>query len=179
MGIGLMRGTVAVEPHSPAWDETGRQTAARLKLLLEDAAADIQHVGSTAVRSICAKPIIDLAVGVTCFDAILSKNEMLAAHGFAFRGSDLPGQFLYICGEGNFITHHIHAVIYRSAEWNNYINLRDYLNCHEADAQAYSALKKRLAAQYPEDRNAYTEMKSRLICGLLRKAEAWRGRSVR
>ena len=92
MGIGLMRGTVAVEPHSPEWDEAGRQTAARLKLLLEDAAADIQHVGSTAVRSICAKPIIDLAVGVTCFDAILSKNESNKLRMYCFVGAEVPAE---------------------------------------------------------------------------------------
>lgn len=173
-GLGLLRGTVAVKPHSPEWDAAGRQTAAQLKALLGDAAADIQHIGSTAVRSICAKPILDLAAGVTAFDALLSKNELLAAHGFRFRGSDLPGQYLYVCGEGDFITHHIHAVIYRSEEWNNYLDLRDYLNCHDADAQAYAALKERLAAAYPADRITYTGRKSEWIRETLRKAKAWR-----
>ena len=173
-GLGLLRGTVSVKPHSTEWDAAGRQTAAHLKALLGDAAADIQHIGSTAVRSICAKPIIDFAVGVTAFDAVLSKNELLAAHGFRFRGSDLPGQYLYVCGDGDIITHHIHAVMYQSKEWNNYLNLRDYLNCHEADAQAYSALKERLAAEYPADRITYTGRKSEWIRGTLRKAEAWR-----
>jgi GrpB-like predicted nucleotidyltransferase (UPF0157 family) len=52
--------------------------------------------------------------------------------------------------------------------------MRDYLNCHRDDAQAYSQLKERLAEQYPDDRNKYTEMKSAFISEILAKANQWR-----
>ena len=75
-GLGLLRGTVSVKPHSPEWDAAGRQTAAQLKTLLGDAAADIQHIGSTAVRSICAKPIIDLAEKVLPEDFFMAPSVL-------------------------------------------------------------------------------------------------------
>ena len=174
MSIGLIRGTVALEPHCPEWEVSAEQTIALLKRLLKDTAVDIQHVGSTAVRGICAKPIIDIAVGAARLDDILKMNGVLAENGFIFRGQDLPEQYLYVCGGNDFRTHHIHAVEYGSEAWNNYVNMRDYLNCHEADALAYSALKESLARQYPDDRVTYTQMKSEFISHILRKAKAWR-----
>ena len=174
MELGLRRGTVAVEPHDPEWEVSARQTIELLKDILGDTSTDIQHIGSTAVKSICAKPIIDIAVGVAVLDDILEYNSILEENGFIFRGHDLPGQYLYVCGGSDFRTHHIHIVVHDSKEWNNYVNMRDYLNSHEADAAAYSVLKESLAEQYPDDRETYTAMKSDLINDILRKAEAWR-----
>lgn len=172
--IGLRRGTVSVVPHNDEWEILAEQTAVKLRDILKDAAVDVQHIGSTAIRGICAKPIIDIAVGVTDFARILALNPVLAENGFLFRNQDLPGQYLYVCGGTDDRTHHIHAVLYGSEAWENYLNMRDYLNCHAEDAQAYSARKMSLAAQYPDDRAAYTAMKSAMIQEILKKAKAWR-----
>jgi len=75
-----------------------------------------------------------------------------------------------VCGGSDYRTHHIHVVRYGSVEWNNYVNLRDYLNSHEEDAKAYSDLKTQLAGMYPDDREAYTRAKSEMINELLVKA---------
>ena len=174
MKLGLRRGTVAVEPHNSQWEAAAQQTIAKLRVILGTAAVDIQHIGSTAIQSICAKPIIDIVVGVHSFNDILGMNDILTENGFIFRGQDVPDQYLYVCGDDNTRTHHIHAVIYDSEPWNNYINMRDYLNCHKAEAQAYSKLKEKLARQYPDDRNRYTELKSGLIAEILKKANNWR-----
>ena len=171
--IGLRRGTVALEPHDPAWEAAAAQTVDRLKRILPNT-ADIQHIGSTAVRNIRAKPLIDIAIGLSDLEEIRAWNDVLEENGFIFRGRDHPGQYLYVCGEQDIRTHHIHAVVYGSEAWNDYIGLRDYLNCHEDDAQAYSALKESLAEQYPNDRETYTAMKSGLIRELLAKAHTWR-----
>ena len=174
MGLGLRRGTVALEPHSTEWEIAAQQGIAKLKEILQSAAVDVQHIGSTAVRGICAKPIIDLVVGTADFQDILARNPVLAANGFLFRGQDYPEQYLYVCGEGEIRTHHIHVVLYQSVLWRQYLDLRDYLNCHPADAQAYAALKKTLAAQYAADRNTYTAKKNDLIREILTKAQDWR-----
>ncbi len=174
MKLGLRRGTVAVLPHRAEWDIIARQSIARLRTILQDTAVDVQHIGSTAVRDICAKPIIDIVVGVSDFNEILQLNHVLEEHGFIFRGQDRPGQYLYVCGENDFRTHHIHVVIYDSEEWNHYIDLRDYLNSHKEDAQAYSAMKEALAKRYPKDRETYTAMKSEFIHEMLEKAYRWR-----
>ncbi|MGN0617354.1 GrpB family protein [Ruminococcus flavefaciens] len=174
MKLGLRRGTVAVEPHDRQWEVTAQQTIAKLREILGDTAVDIQHIGSTSIKDICAKPIIDIVVGVRDFRDILEKNEILEKNGFIFRGHDVPDQYLYVCGDESTRTHHIHTVIYNSEAWNNYINMRDYLNCHNEEAQAYSELKEKVARQYPDDRNRYTELKSGLIAEILKKANNWR-----
>ena len=175
--LGLRRGTVTVVPHSSEWEIIAQQTIAKLREILPDAVTDAQHVGSTAIGQICAKPIIDIAVGVSDFRDVLARNDALAANGFIFRGQDLPEQYLYVCGGEHFRTHHIHVVIYGSEIWENYISLRDYLNCHPDDAQAYSKLKESLAEQYADDRNTYTAMKHGMIQEILKKAKDWRGKS--
>ena len=174
MELGLRRGTVVVEPHNTEWEVIAQQTIAMLRDILGNTIVDVQHIGSTSIKNICAKPIIDIVVGVRTYSDILEQNDILEKNGFIFRGQDVPEQYLYVCGDENTRTHHIHAVIYGSEPWNNYINMRDYLNCHKADAQAYSELKENLAEQYTDDRNAYTELKSGLIAEILEKARKWR-----
>ena len=174
MSIGLLRGKVILENHDPEWEINASQIVAKLKAILQNVAVDIQHVGSTAIKNIVAKPIIDIVIGVNDFNDILNMNEILASSGFIFRGQDHPDQYLYICGEQDFITHHIHVVIYNSESWNNYINLRDYLNSHEDEARDYSLLKLSLAEKYADERKTYTAMKSDFINQLLKKALLWR-----
>lgn len=174
MILGLHRGEVAVEPHNCQWETLAANTIEKLKEILKDQIIDAQHIGSTSVRDICAKPIIDIVIGAADLNKLLAMNDVLAENGFIFRGQDLPDQYLYVCGGNNIRTHHIHAVVYDSEIWNNYINMRDYLNCHKADAQAYSELKISLAKQYPHDRITYTELKSGLISEILSKAKNWR-----
>ena len=71
MSLGLKRGTVQLEPHDKQWDEAAIQTIKKLKSILGDDAVDIQHIGSTAIPAIKAKPIIDIVVGVTDFEKIM------------------------------------------------------------------------------------------------------------
>ena len=77
MSLGLKRGTVQLEPHDKQWDEAAIQTIKILKSILGDDAIDIQHIGSTAIPAIKAETIIDIAVGVTDFERIISHNEKL------------------------------------------------------------------------------------------------------
>ena len=174
VSIGLRRGTVSVEPHNPQWEISAKQTIQKLGDVLGDVAIDIQHIGSTAIKGILAKPIIDIVVGVSDFNDLFALNDVLLTNGFIFRGQDIPEQYLYVCGEEDFRTHHIHAVIYDSEAWKNYINMRDYLNCHEEEALAYSELKEVLAKRYPEDRIKYTDSKHEMIREILMKAQEWR-----
>ena len=108
------------------------------------------------------------------FRGVLSKNAELEKDGFVFRGQDLPEQYLYVCGEQDVRTHHIHVVIYGSKAWQDYLNLRDYLNAHTEQAKAYEKLKKSLAEKYPDDRNSYTAQKGAFLKESLEKAEVWR-----
>lgn len=176
MSIGLRRGTVAVEPHRIEWEMSAQEIIDNLKDILKDDIVDAQHIGSTSIKNICAKPIVDIVVGVNSFDRIMKHNDELMKNGIVYRREEHPGQHLYVAGdlENNILTHHIHVVIWGQEAWNNYINMRDYLNAHEEEAKEYSDLKERLAREYPEDRIAYTNGKRALIERILRTADEWR-----
>ena len=176
MSIGLKKGTVAVESHRVEWEMSAQEIIEVLNEVLKNDIVDAQHIGSTAIKSICAKPIVDIVVGVSSFDKIMQHNYALREKGIIYRKENIPGQHLYVCGdlENGIQTHYIHVVIWGQEAWNNYINMRDYLNAHEDRAKEYSELKERLAKMYPEDRIAYINGKSALIEDILRCAEEWR-----
>ena len=159
MSIGMKRGTVFLEPHLTEWEIAAKETILTLKNILGDIAADIQHIGSTSIKAIKAKPIIDIAVAVNDFEAVLQKRAELEKADVIFRFDERPEQLLFVMGdfENDTRSHHIHVVLYGSDEWNNYINFRDYLNTHIAAAREYETTKLRLAEQYPDDRIAYTD----------------------
>lgn len=106
MPLGLKRGTVQLEPHDKQWDEIAIQTIKTLKSILGDDAIDIQHIGSTAIPVIKAKPIIDIVVGVTNFERVMLHNEQLQKEGIFYRGSDVEYQILYVMGDMERISGH-------------------------------------------------------------------------
>ena len=165
MSLGLKRGIVQLEPHDKRWDEAAIQTIKILKSILGDDAIDIQHIGSTAIPAIKAKPIIDIVVGTTDFGRIMSHNEQLENEGIFYRGSDVEHQVLYVIGdmEKDIRTHHIHVVKWNGTEWKNYIHFRDYLNANENMALQYQKLKEELESKYADDRVTYTNGKQDMI----------------
>ena len=178
MSIGMKRGTVYLEPHQKEWERAAEETIQTLKNILGSTVIDIQHIGSTSIKNISAKPIIDIAVAVKNFDDILSKRDELERNGIIYRFEESPKQLLFVMGdfEKDTRSHHIHVVLFGSDEWNNYINFRDYLNTHIASAKEYEAVKLRLAEQYPGDRIAYTGGKQEVIDKLLAEARVWKNK---
>ena len=168
-------------PHRMEWDIAAQEIIGKLKNILKADFVDVQHIGSTSIKSICAKPIIDIVVGVDSFDRMMIHNEELTANGIVYRREDHPGQHLYVCADADndIQTHFIHVVIWGEKAWNDYVNMRDYLNTHEEKAKEYSDLKERLANIYPENRRAYTAGKNILIENILQNAEEWRKNSDR
>ena len=161
-----------------------------MKQILGNVIKDIQHVGSTSILSIRAKPIIDIAVAVDDFDDILSFEKELKDAGFYYRPksqASIKGQLLFACGNyyegtGDLQTHFIHVVRTNSMDWVNYINFRDYLNNTPSAAKEYEALKVSLALQFPIDngREKYIKGKHDFIVHTLRKAlvKSYLGKTV-
>ena len=99
--IGLKRGTVKLCEHDKEWEVEALNTISRLKKILRNVIKDIQHVGSTSISSIKAKPIIDIAVAVDDFNDILAFEEALKNDGFYYRpnaGASIKNQLLFACG---------------------------------------------------------------------------------
>ncbi len=89
--IGLERGSVKLLSHQEEWNENAENVILKLKQLLGYAAVDVQHIGSTAIASIYAKPIIDIVIGLRDLNDISPYMKRLEEHGFVFRGEDVVG----------------------------------------------------------------------------------------
>ncbi len=186
--LGLKRGTVKLYEHEKEWEIEARNTIARLKEILGNVIKGIEHVGSTSIISIKAKPIIDIALAVDSFDDILSYEKELKEAGFYYRPkSDLGDQLLFACGSyydgsGDVQTHFIHVVLNGSMDWINYINFRDHLNNTPSVAKEYEELKVSLAEKAPIDagREQYLKGKHDFIVYTLRKAlvKSYLGKTV-
>ena len=172
--VGLKRGTVELIPHQKEWSENAENVIRLLKQLLRDTAVDIQHIGSTAISSIHAKPIIDIAIAVNNLNDILPYIDLLKQHNIIFRGEMIAGEILFVMGDDGIRTHHIHIVKWIGAEWNHYINFRDYLNECPEKAILYDTCKQKLAMQFSNDRKSYTAGKEKIIQRLLAEAKLWR-----
>lgn len=173
--IGLKRGTVKLVDHNPKWETAAAAAISQLKDIFGNTAKDIQHVGSTAIKNIKSKPIIDIAVAVEDFDLVTPLIPALENSGFHLRQHGVPNDMLFVVGDfkENILTHHVHVVKANNMEWINYINFRNYLNAHSSKAKEYEALKLRLLKQYPNNREAYTNAKGEFIRKILRKALVW------
>lgn len=174
--IGLLRGTVRLCPHDPKWEPAAAQVIRQLREIFGSTAEDIQHIGSTAIPTISAKPILDIAVAVQSFEFVVPLLPALGARGFFHRPQcDSVGQMLLVCGDftADTRTHHIHVVKYGSMEWRNYLNFRDYLNEFPKNARKYEQYKQALAERFPQDRESYTAGKAECIRQILRDATAW------
>ena len=174
--IGLKRGTVRLESHQDLWELEAQEVIKDLREVPGDIALEIQHVGSTAIRSICAKPIVDIAVGVRDLAEVKPLTEVLAKRQIILRQEDIPGQLLFVKGDFSQDTrsHHIHFVRWNDPAWIDYIDFRDYLNANANEAARYEKVKIKLARRFPASRQEYTAGKQRIIAELLRSARQWR-----
>lgn len=165
MPLGLLSGTVRVVPHDPGWAAEFAAERARLGESLGDVPAIIEHVGSTSVPGLPAKPILDVIVGRPPESALSDYVGAFERIGYIYRGElGLPGREYFVRGmEPVPRTHHLHLVLIGSDHWLRTLAFRDHLRRHPEAAQAYAALKGELAKRYPTDRGAYTAAKDAFI----------------
>lgn len=182
--LGVKRGEVVLCDHLKEWEIEAQNTILLLKSILGEIIVDIQHVGSTAIPSIKAKPIIDIAVAVNDFSDVLKLENELKIKGFHYIPTNENSQLLFACGSyyegtGDKQTHFIHVVLKGSIQWINYINFRDYLNINIDLAKEYEELKITLSKS-AKDRAEYTLGKHEFITYTLRKAlvKSYLGKTV-
>ncbi len=165
---------VEVLPYDAAWAEAFREEAARLAAVFGAEAVAIHHIGSTAVPGLCAKPIIDILVEVRVLAAVDALNEALRARGYDPRGEHgLPGRRYFVKRRGGVRTHHVHVFAAGSPDVARHLAFCAYLRVHPEEAQAYGALKRRLAREHPEDIESYVQGKGTFVRALERRACAW------
>ena len=174
--LGLKKGTVRLCPHDVAWERAAARSIAQLSEILGDAALAIEHVGSTSIPTIEAKPILDIAVAVERLSDLLPFVDAMRAVGYHLRARE-ERQLLFAAGpyyegSGEEQTHFIHVVPAGSREWTDYLNFRNYLRSHPDAARSYERVKRSLAKTCVGEgaRERYTSGKAECIAFLLRKA---------
>lgn len=175
---GLKRGTVSLSPHDPDW---ARQAGEAIDVLWEvfgSTAVDIQHIGSTAINGIQAKPIIDIAVGVGSMAGL--PLERLMSRGFQERYNRFSSNLLYVLEtEDRIRTHQVHILPYDSLQWHNYVDLRDYMNAFPEKAREYEKLKLRLVKECNNVQTVYTDGKHDYMERTLAEAREYAGLQTR
>jgi GrpB-like predicted nucleotidyltransferase (UPF0157 family) len=167
---------IEIVEYDPRWPQMFDEEAKRLRSALDPALIlELEHFGSTAVPGLAAKPIIDIYILVRSLAAAqASCIEPLAALGYVYWAENpKKDRMFFVKGMppyGAKRTHHVHLPELHG-DLLQQLAFRDYLRAHPEEAATYQRLKSRLAAEYPMDREAYTNAKTRYVESVLRKTQ--------
>ena len=163
---------VVITEYDPEWPAQFAEEAERIRQALGDTLVAIEHVGSTAIPCLPAKPVIDILVGVTSLAGAELKIPALEALGYECRGENgIPGRLFFRKGLIEFRrTHHLHLVEAGHEQWESLLAFRNHLRSHPEEARQYEDLKRELAAKFYDNRKAYTDGKAGFVNAVLAKA---------
>lgn len=161
---------VIIEDYDPRWPQLFEVLRSRISTTLAKLAVSIEHVGSTSVPGLAAKPIIDIDVLLRSSDDVPEVIRLLAEIGYEHRGDlGVTGREAFRANPGS-IQHHLYVCPPGSREYERHIAFRDYLRLHTADAHAYALLKRDLACKFGADREGYNLAKSQFVQRILQCA---------
>ncbi|RBM12885.1 hypothetical protein DI005_31015 [Prauserella sp. PE36] len=168
---GLSPTTVTLADYDPAWPARYEARAAELRRILGDRARLIEHIGSTSVPGLAAKPIIDIVVGIADPDDEPAYLPALEAAGYDLRVRE-PGHRCFRAGEPDEPVN-LHCYPPDHVEVHRYLAFRDRLRADAGDRELYEATKRELAQREWRDINYYAEAKRPVIFEILARA-GWR-----
>jgi GrpB-like predicted nucleotidyltransferase (UPF0157 family) len=164
------RSPVVVAGYDEKWPALFEQLAQPVRAALAELGAQVEHVGSTSVPGLAAKPIIDIDVVVRSADDVPSAIERLRQLGYVYQGDKgIRGREAFMWPRGAR-PHHLYVVVDGNAPHADHVDFRDYLRESPTAAKEYAFLKTSLADQHRDDSLAYTEAKTEFITGVLRAA---------
>ena len=164
---------VTVVRYDPAWPDLYERERALIARALGDPAVAIEHVGSTAVPGLGAKPIIDILIAVLDLSDGERCMRPLEELGYEYRGeAGIAGRLYFRKFSGGKRSHQIHMVEQESDFWQRHILFRDFLREQPQEAQDYYDVKVRLAERFGTDRLGYNEAKTEFIESALARARA-------
>ncbi len=172
--------TIEIIDYDPAWATTFAELHRVIDSVLGDLALSIEHVGSTSVPGLGAKPIVDMNIVMESRDVLPSMIEALGTIGYVHKGhSAVPGresfdrEDLTVPTDGSgreWPNHHLYACLRGSDALHQHIALRDHLRAHPESAREYERIKREMARRYPHDIDSYIEGKSGFIRNILDNA---------
>ena len=164
MSLGLPKGQNYLVPHDPSWRRQFEEERRRLRAVLGADASDIQHIGSTAVPGIHAKPIVDIVVAARSHTLADDWQDAMASLGYDYPGDiGIPGHRVY-GRDGDIRRFLVHVVDADGLQLRRLIGFRDMLLGDPQLAREYEALKLEAAAKHPTGpRKSYTDEKATYI----------------
>jgi GrpB-like predicted nucleotidyltransferase (UPF0157 family) len=156
-----------IQPYNPDWPRCFQDIAGLLREVLPECATEIEHVGSTAVPGLPAKPIIDIDIVFWDFSGFPAITAGLSRLGYYHNGDQgIPGREAFQRREQggphpvlDRIQHHLYACHYRGDELQRHLLFRDYLRGHQSARREYAALKQTIAAEAGENHKLYAALK--------------------
>ena len=173
--IGLKRGTVKLYPHDPRWAKLFDKEKRLFLKTFGSKVISVEHIGSTSIPGISAKPIIDISVGVKSMRTAVGLAKKFQALGYEWR-KDAPWQnksvqILFVKGAESKRTHYVHVMRHKGLIWNNDILFRDYLRNNKQRAKQYDILKEKLAKRHSSNRMLYTKSKEKFVIQTIKMAK--------
>jgi len=162
---------IVIVAYDPSWPDEFARESARVLRAFGALAVAAEHIGSTAIPGLSAKPIVDIMIGVTSLADARPRTDAMAVLGYTYVPAfeaQIPERLFFQRGDPR--THHVHVVETQSAFWTRQIVFRDYLTKHPEVAHEYADLKRALALRFAEDRDGYTRAKTEFVHDVLTKA---------
>ncbi|PBB04664.1 MULTISPECIES: GrpB family protein [Salimicrobium] len=164
---------VEVTSYNKDWPFLYEEEANRLRRIFGSEIIEMDHIGSTSVEGLIAKPVIDIMPVVKDIERIDDFNTAMIDIGYEPKGENgLPGRRYFQKG-GDQRTHHIHFYKMGDSEVERHLAFRNYLRSHPEAVKEYGDLKKELAQNFPYDIEAYINGKEQLVSKIDKKAIAW------
>lgn len=166
---------IRVVAPDPAWTSMYEGEAARIRASLGNTVIELHHIGSTAIRGIYAKPVIDILLVVADLTELDLHADRMVKLEYESKGEfGIPGRRYFRKNSSRGVrTHQVHSFERESHGALRHLAFRDYMNCHPDAAQAYSSLKQKLAAQFSHDIQEYMDGKSSFIQQHEKLALSW------
>src|SRR6478736_2752640 len=161
--LGIERGLVKLEPYNDKWSKLFDEERELLSSQLKELISAIEHVGSTSIEGLFAKPIIDIAIGVSSLDVIIELKEKVKDLGYVEVPVSIDGKHVFARYKEKKITHFLHVMIYNQSLWIDQISFRDYLRSDPDAKIEYINIKEELANKYSNDVVSYTNEKGEFV----------------
>ena len=165
------RDSVVIVPPDPSWAIAFEHARSDMLLALGGRALGVEHIGSTSVPGLAAKPIIDLLIGVATMEDVPPCVPILEARGWEFPvdfNRDLGARRFFLRRNAEGVrTHHAHFVVHRGPLWVEYLLFRDRLRASPDLRARYEELKRDLAGKFHDQRERYTASKTGFVKDVL------------
>jgi GrpB-like predicted nucleotidyltransferase (UPF0157 family) len=161
--------TVRLVPYDGTWPLEFAAEADRIERACDELPIRLEHIGSTSIPGLAAKPVIDILAGRPSNVAGSAYVTAFKQIGYEHKGAyGIPGRNYF--RKGTPRTHHVHLFSWSSELWRDHLLFRDYLRAHPEIAREYETIKRELAIMYLQDKEQYTDAKGPFVRSIVRRA---------